>query len=173
MEINKENIDKLVKYINIELKKNSKATVNKLCDKMGVKQSTFKTWVHKAGYKFNVDTRQYTKVSQEDISKEITVQKNNIQECYKDININELKELLSLKDDLKELIQQYHKSKNIIDVEAIELKVKAVTEVKQRLFKIDVEVLEQWDKFIAEHKEFKVQQLTSLALKEFIDKYSN
>ena len=37
MEINKENIDKLVKYINIELKKNSKATVNKLCDKMGVK----------------------------------------------------------------------------------------------------------------------------------------
>ena len=51
------------------------------------------------------------------------------------------------------------------------IKVKAITEVKQKLFKIDIEVLEKWDKFVIEHKEFKVQQLISLALEEFIDKY--
>lgn len=114
-----------------------------------------------------------TKVIQQDINKEISVTKDDdIQKSYYDIDMNELKELLSLKDDLKQLIQQYHISKNVIDVEPIELKVKAITEVKQRLFKIDVEVLEKWDKFIASNKQFKVQQLSSLALLEFIEKYS-
>ena len=114
-----------------------------------------------------------TKVIQQDINKEISATKDDdIQKSYYDIDMNELKELLSLKDDLKQLIQQYHISKNVIDVEPIELKVKAITEVKQRLFKIDVEVLEKWDKFIASNKQFKVQQLSSLALLEFIEKYS-
>jgi hypothetical protein len=44
-------------------------------------------------------------------------------------------------------------------------------EVKQKLFKIDVNVLEQWNLFVENHKSFKVQSLISLALQEFIDKY--
>lgn len=44
-------------------------------------------------------------------------------------------------------------------------------EVKQKLFKVDTEVLKNWEKFVAEHKQYKVQNLISMALGEFIDKY--
>ncbi|MEG0671726.1 hypothetical protein [Clostridium sp.] len=40
-----------------------------------------------------------------------------------------------------------------------------------KLFKIDVEVSDKWDEFVRDHKEFKVQQLISLALEEFIGRY--
>lgn len=179
MEINKDNIDKMVKYMNMQLKDNPRATVNKLCDKIGVKQSTFKTWVHRAGYKFDFDNRAYTKDIQTDnsvfnevaVTTEIEQQNSIIQSLNKDININSLKELIDLIDPIKELIQEYNKSRNIIDIDKMELKPPAVTELRQKLFKVDKAVLEKWEKFVAEHKEYKVQSLISLALDEFIEKY--
>lgn len=95
-----------------------------------------------------------------------------IQKHNNDIDINSLKELISLIEPIKEVIQEYNKSKNIVEVERVELKPPSITEVKQKLFKVDVEVLEKWNKFIAEHKEFKVQSLISMALDEFIQKYN-
>lgn len=79
-------------------------------------------------------------------------------------------ELVELLEPIKVMLEDYNTNKNIGNTN--ELRPKAVTEVKQKLFKIDVNVLEQWEKFIAEHKEYKVQQLISLALQEFIDKYN-
>lgn len=167
MNINKESIDKLVEYINIELKKNPKNSVNKICDKMGVKQSTFKTWAHKAGYKFDISTREYTRV----IQKDNVAETNIIQKYNKNIDTNKLFELIEMLEPLKEIIQEYNKSKNIIDIKPIELQPKNITEVKQKLFKVDVETLKNWDKFVSDHKQFKVQNLISLALEEFINKY--
>lgn len=40
-----------------------------------------------------------------------------------------------------------------------------------KLFKIDVDVINDWENFILNHKEFKVQQLISEALREFIKRY--
>ena len=90
---------------------------------------------------------------------------------HNDIEIDKLKELIALIEPIKEVIQHYNNNKNIVDVKPIELKTKSITEVKQKLFKIDVDVLEKWEKFVAEHKQHKVQNLISLALQEFIDKY--
>ena len=166
MELNKNNIDKLVEYINMELKKNPKATVNKLCDsKLGIKQSTFKTWAHNAGYRFDNENRCYTK----------DIEKNKVQIIQKDnknIDMNKLKELIELIEPIKKVIQEYNKSKNVIEVEPAEWKPKNITEVKQKLFKIDVEVLEKWEQFVKDNKQYKVQNLISLALEEFIEKYS-
>jgi hypothetical protein len=92
-----------------------------------------------------------------------------IQSLNKDIDISKLSELIDMIEPLKAIIKQH--DKNIIEVEKVELKPPAVTEVKQKLFKIDTTVLENWNKFIAEHKEYKVQSLISLALSEFMDKY--
>lgn len=171
MDIAKENIDKLIQFINLELKKTPKSSVNKICDKIGIKQSTFKTWAHKAEYKFDVNTRKYIKVIQKDNSPANVAEINIIQKHNKNIDMNKLLELTEMLEPLKEIIQEYNKSKNIVDVKPVELKVKNITEVKQKLFKIDVDVLKQWDKFVAEHKQFKVQNLISLALEEFMDKY--
>lgn len=143
-------IEKLVTLINLELKKDSNISVNKICNKLQLKQSTVKTQLRNNGYSYNAQQRQYTK----------------------DIDIDKLNELINLIEPIKEIIEQHNKSKTIIEVHPIELKAKAVTEVKQKLFKVDVEVLKKWDKFVVDHKEFKVQQLISLALEEFINKYS-
>jgi hypothetical protein len=92
-----------------------------------------------------------------------------IQSLNKDIDISKLSEKIDMIEPLKAIIKQH--DKNIIEIEKAELKPPSVTEVKQKLFKIDVNVLEQWNLFVENHKSFKVQSLISLALQEFIDKY--
>lgn len=112
-----------------------------------------------------------TKVIQKDKTTNNNASHNSIQSLNKNIDMNSLKELIRLLEPIKEVIQEYNKSKNIIEVEKVEINPKNITEVKQKLFKIDIEVLDKWEKFVAEHKQFKVQNLISLALEEFIDKY--
>ena len=172
-------IDKLVQLINLELKKDSSISVNKICNKIGIKQSTVKTQLRNNNYTYNAEQRQYTKNTQKNNEniKEVAVTKiepktDDIQRYNKDIDINSLKELIDLIEPIKAIIEEYNKSKTIVEVNPIQIRPKAIKEVKQKLFKVDVNVLEKWDKFIADHKEFKVQQLISLALEEFINKYS-
>ena len=172
-------IEKLVTLINLELKKDNNISVNKICNKLGMKQSTVKSQLRNYGYSYNAELRQYTKDIQQynNCKNEVAVTKIEpikevIQTYNKDIDINSLMELISLIEPIKEVIGEYNKSKTIVEVNQIELRPKAITEVKQKLFKIDIEVLEQWDKFISKHKEYKVQQLISLALEEFIQKYN-
>ena len=172
-------IDKLVQLINLELKKDNSISVNKICNKIGIKQSTVKTQLRNNGYSYNAELRQYTKDIPKDNDNinevavtEIEPKTDDIQRYNKDIDINSLKELIDLIEPIKAIIEEYNKSKTIVEVNPIQIRPKSIKEVKQKLFKIDVNVLEQWDKFIADHKEFKVQQLISLALEEFINKYS-
>ncbi|MFQ6883942.1 hypothetical protein [Clostridium sp.] len=172
-------IDKLVQLINLELKKDSSISVNKICNKLQLRQSTVKTQLRNNNYSYNAEQRQYTKNTQKNNEniKEVAVTKiepktDDIQRYNKDIDINSLKELIDLIEPIKAIIEEYNKSKTIVEVNPIQIRPKAIKEVKQKLFKVDVNVLEKWDKFIADHKEFKVQQLISLALEEFINKYS-
>jgi len=95
-----------------------------------------------------------------------------IQSLNKDIDINKISELIDMIEPLKEIIQEYNKNKNIIEIKTPELNPPSITEVKQKLFKIDVDVLKDWEQFVAEHKQFKVQNLISAALEEFVKKYS-
>lgn len=177
-------ITKVVEYINLELKRDNTTSVNKIISKMGEKQSTIKGRLRKEGYSFDPENRCYTKVIQKDNS--LTENKNTtkvipsyntktkqevIQKYNNDIDMETLKELIELIEPIKEVIQEYNKSKTIIEVKPIELKPKAVVEVKQKLFKVDIDVLDKWDRFVKDHREFKVQQLISLALEEFIDRY--
>lgn len=172
-------IDKLVQLINLELKKDSSISVNKICNKLQLRQSTVKTQLRNNNYTYNAEQRQYTKNTQKNNEniKEVAVTKiepktDDIQRYNKDIDINSLKELIDLIEPIKAIIEEYNKSKTIVEVNPIQIRPKAIKEVKQKLFKVDVNVLEKWDKFIADHKEYKVQQLISLALEEFINKYS-
>lgn len=112
-----------------------------------------------------------TKVIQKDNTSNNKPLENVIQKYNNDIDIETLKELISLIEPIKEVIQAYNKSINIIEVEKVELNAPSITEVKQKLFKVDIDMLERWNKFVLEHKEYKVQSLITLALKEFLDKY--
>lgn len=158
MDINTLSIEQLVEYVNQELSKGrtmkdietNDFNVN---DRVIVKRLT------RRGYKREGNEFKHG----------IT---NAIQKHNRSISDEKLMELIDLIEPIKEMLEEYNRNKNIVDVNAIELRPKAVTEVKQKLFKIDINVLEQWEEFVLNHKEFKVQQLISLALEEFINKYS-
>lgn len=97
------------------------------------------------GYKRvgNEFTTEITKVIQMDnksnvksLKEELVVRERNvIQKNNKCIEEDKLNELVNLIEPIKEMLQEYNRSKNIVDVNLVELKQKAVIEVKQKLFK--------------------------------------
>jgi hypothetical protein len=176
MNLNKMHIDEIAKYINKELSKGRSLKDIETID-FNVNDRVIAKRLTRKGYK-RVNN-QYIYKSNADVLKDkidlnsLSIKESNTKVLpkYNNIDLNKLNELMDLIEPIKEVIQRYNESKNIIEVENIDLKPKAVTEVKQKIFKVDIDVSNRWDKFVAEHKEFKVQQLISLALEEFIEKY--
>lgn len=179
------NLDKLsfyeiVNYINRELKsgrsmKDIEINDFKVNDRVIVKRLNRKGYKRVGNEFIKTITNDIQKDNKIILNKKKKINFNRktevIQKYNKDINELKLLELIELLEPIKSLIEDYERNKNIIEVNSIELKPKAITKVKQKLFKIDVDILEKWEEFVLNHKEFKVQQLISLALEEFIEKY--
>lgn len=178
MDIDKLTIEQLVEYINSQLSK-GRSMADIETNDFNVNKRVIAKRLDRRGYK-RIDNM-FVMVKESGKTKVIPMDKqadkNALQgkindKAIADINSEKLMELLELIEPIKEMLEDYHRNKNIIEVSTVELKPKAVTEVRQKLFKIDVNVLEQWEEFVLNHKEFKVQQLISLALEEFIQKYN-
>lgn len=89
-------------------------------------------------------------------------------------SLKDIKELLGMKEQLKELIQNYNKSINIIDVPIHELKIdkdKFDGDPEGRLIKVYGNVNKKWKEFCNKNSQFKMQDLYSLALLEFMERY--
>ena len=180
MKLENLSIEEIVDYINNELKLGRSMKDIEIND-FKVNERVIVKRLNRKGYKRveNKFIHSITKDIQKDnkviLNKKKKINFNRktevIQKYNNDINESKLLELIELLEPIKILIEDYERNKNIIEVNSIELKPKAITKVKQKLFKIDIDILEQWEEFILNHKEFKVQQLISLALEEFIEKY--
>ena len=89
--------------------------------------------------------------------------------------VQKLKELVNNYDDIMYMLNTYSKCNtnntqhinNIEDIPIIQ-----TCNTKQRMFRVDVEVLNRWNEFCQEYKHIKVQSLISSALLEYINKYS-
>ncbi|WP_297638850.1 hypothetical protein [uncultured Clostridium sp.] len=180
MRLEKLSIIEIVEYINNQLElgramKDIEINDFKVNDRVIVKRLNRKGYKRVENKFINNITKDIQIDSKEKLennkSKKLNKKNDVIQKYNKDINSDKLLELIELLEPIKSLIEEYEKNKNIIEVETLELKPKVITKVKQKLFKIDIEVLEQWEEFVMSHKEFKVQQLISIALEEFIEKY--
>lgn len=105
------------------------------------------------------------------------VQDSNTTVLMDVIDIKDLKEIISMKEDLKDIIQAYSNSianGKVIDVEPMEIKLdKSIGAVGKAVgMRIDEEVYKEWQQFTGRHKDrFKTHQLLSQALLEFMDKY--
>lgn len=80
MDIKELGVEQLVKYINGELQKDEKLSINKLCDREGVKTSTIKSRLNRNGYKFNAEERKYYKTTEENTN---SIIKDNINKSTK------------------------------------------------------------------------------------------
>lgn len=191
---NKLLVDEQVKFINEELKKNNNISLKKVCKNFGLNKVKLNDKFYGGGYEYDADHRAYIKVSvmqknNKDISniknKEIEVDPA-VNKNYKTLDINrleniekalkEVKELLELKDSLKEVVQEYNKNKNIIDIPGpAELKIDIdsfESTLSNRVIKVYDNINKDWIKFCKKNKQFKMQDLYSQALKEFIEKYN-
>lgn len=86
--------------------------------------------------------------------------------------VQKLKQLVHNYDDIMYMCSKCNTNNtqhinNIEDIPIIQ-----TCNTKQKMFRIDVEVLEQWNRFCEEYKHIKVQSLISSALLEYINKYS-
>lgn len=83
-------------------------------------------------------------------------------------------EVLSMVENLKYLSNNIQKIKNIIEVEKeefITLTVDRTEVAEQSNYRVYSSVRRDFKKFCEQHKEYKVQELVSQALKDFMDKY--
>lgn len=104
-------------------------------------------------------------------TKSIIHKKSNIPEISSD-QIKGLLELLEIKDQLKELIQNNNNNINNIDLYELRIdKSKFNGDLKGRLIKVYENVNVAWIKFCKANAQFKMQDLYSMALLEFMDKY--
>lgn len=176
-------IEKQVKYINLELKKNPNATVNKLCDKMGIKQSTFKSRVHRAGYKFDFKNRSYIKenpmyeANNTPVINPKPIEQNKANDNSTTLVINDEK----IKNNLIGLANSYDKIMALIngydnqydkkyDGIIIELPIETKTDYRTTI-RINNVIWNQFNDFASKHSEFTKKDLLSMALKEYMEKY--
>lgn len=87
------------------------------------------------------------------------------------IDVKAINELTSIMEPLKELLQKYHNSNYIIDIEPDTFKVNVAKDIKSKVFKIDGNVLEQLDCFCNLYPQYKLQDIISTLLQEAISKY--
>ena len=174
MNINSMSINELVDYINLELSKDRSLKDIEIND-FKVNERVIAKRLSRKGYK-RINNQFLYESNTNVLDNKVILKTPNIIKSkeipdYNNLDLSKLKELIDLLEPIKEIIHEYNNRRNVIDIEKNELRPKAITEVKQKLFKIDIDVLSKWEEFVSNHKEFKVQQLISLALEEFINKY--
>lgn len=192
MEWNKDNIDEIVKYINLELTK-GRTMISIEQEDFNVNERVIDKRLKRVGYK-KIDNQYIINddvIQKQDKSKTkekvkynnsntLVIQEPNnlIIDNFKEIDFNSLKEIINLLEPMKEVIQEYNKSKtkdNVIDLEPLEIKIdrsKLNGNIKAAGFRIDENILDLWKEFTNENKaEYKVQDLVGQALLEFMNKY--
>lgn len=119
MELLKLDIEELVNIINIALEEDKELSVNKWCDKVGIKQSTLKSKLSRGKYIYNAKLRSYSK---KDITSNITYVKPVIKQDKEEVNnsiaidkvdIEKLNLLLNNLDDILNLVSNKDITSNI------------------------------------------------------------
>ena len=192
MEWKKERIEEIKDYINLELAK-GRPMVSIEKEDFEANERVIHKRLSRAGYKkvdnqyiLSSDVRQVSNNSitkdkdkyNKSITSVIQREEEEITKDFKETDIQALKELISLVEPLKNVIQVYNKSittEKYIDVEPIEIKIdrtKLSGNIKATGFRIDETILDYWREFIKNYNgEYKVQDLVGQALLEFIEKY--
>lgn len=170
--MNIDNLEEVVNYINAELIKDR--TYKEIETELGFGDRVLYKRLVRGGYKRADDDyklfvlqdvdKDNTKQDKADIKPPKSKAKPNNQLTNEDVK--KLKELINRYDDIVYMLDTYSKC-NTDDIQVIQ-----TYNTKQRMFRVDVEVLEKWNEFCEEYKHIKVQSLISSALNEYIEKYS-
>ncbi|HFD2046139.1 MAG: hypothetical protein KZY57_10950 [Paeniclostridium sp.] len=167
MELLKLDIEELVNIINKALEEDKELSVNKWCNKVGIKQSTLKSKLSRGKYIYNSKTRRYNKkditsnITSEKLAKEPNRLDNKNVIAIDEFNIDKLNLLLDNLDDILKLIDKKDITNNIT-VDSKETTVKTL--------RINKELYEKVRKF-AKDKDITIGSVLNKALIDYLEKY--
>ena len=158
-----DNLDILeqVQYFNKQLTEGK--TIRDIAEGISIARSTIRDRFKKIGYKYNKELNIYTKNT--DITKISNNTKMNIDD--------DIKKLIKHKDILLEMAVDYKNNKTVTDTEInindIPAELKAGVVIKS--IKVYTDISNDFEKICNRYKGIKKQDLYSLALMEFTEKY--
>lgn len=178
--------DEQIKWLNSKLSEG--LTVSEIRDILGIGERALQKHVKSISYKYDQKQRQY--IYQQDKSNTVAIQEHKSVEIVpqqdssnvlalqmeaSDYNkfIHILNNFEQLEKQVKELIKQRDKEESIIEITPPKLEIKPMQEGKiiSKTYKINSVVVDEFTKFCKEHSNYKVQDIISVALEEFINKY--
>lgn len=168
MELLKLDIEELVNIINNALEEDKELSVNKWCDKVGIKQSTLKSKLSRGKYIYNSKTRSYNKnnITSNITNKKLVKESNRVDNkniiAIDKINIDKLNLLLDNLDDILKLIEKKDITNNIT-VDSKETTVKTL--------RINKELYEKVRKF-AKDKDRTIGSVLNESLIDYLNKIS-
>ena len=200
--MNKEEFNKLgvleqVQYINNELKNNK--SITSVCKELGIGRSTIRDRFKKANYSYSKDLNKYIhnnditdvlqkptellKCNNRCISSDINKKNNNsITDVLQRDTVTEIinKSDEEIKNNLLDLVNNYDVLKDIIELHRRNtsvIKQQIVIDIEESdsklaTLRVNSKVLEQFNDFCKDNKQYKKVDLLSQAMKEFIEKYN-
>jgi actin-like ATPase involved in cell morphogenesis len=177
------NIEKKIDYINKKLSEGQ--TVIRIREDMGIGEKSLQKIIKENGYRYCQKEKIYYKESTNVLQKNIINIKENLNEDYKDTtNVlqnykDDLLAIVQAKEEIFEVINAFKENlyykdiTNVIEVVASnEIQIKDFdSEAKGTSFRVYDETLTKWKEFCNKHKKYNNQDLASMALEEYIEKY--
>ncbi|WP_195346676.1 hypothetical protein [Paraclostridium sordellii] len=163
-----------IHYINGELLKGK--TVIRIREDLHIGEKTFQRLVKDLGYRYNQKLRQYVKQHTDIIqSKEYDIDNTFSIPRFKE----EILEILDMKNDLKEIVKSfkegyYKEHTNVIEVvseEGIKIELPN-SDIVRTTVRVNKDILDKWNLFCEDNKEFSKTNLLSMSMKQYMDKYN-
>lgn len=159
----------------------SHGSIRQACKVIGIGKTTIRDRFKRYGYVYVSSLNQYDKANNlelnnkrhkiiDDENKHITLKSNNKLEKI----LPDVLKLLELKDDLEAIVKNYKNNSNCMDIVNKKLEInKFNSDLKVKSIKIYKEVLDRFNKFMLNNKQFKQQEILSQALWEFLQRYDS
>lgn len=168
-------IDNQINYINRELDNGSK--VIDIRESLNIGEKELQRLIKNGGYKYNPKTKNYTKVTKivnsYNDNHSVVGYKNSdivVHNAEYEKLIKAMKDIQSMNDKLDEVYKWYELQNNVI--EKIELRIDPNNnDTVTRSFKVYEDVYKDFLALSKKHSTYKVQDLISQAIKEFVNNY--
>ena len=170
-------IEKQVEYINNRLSDNN-SSITSVCNELGIGRSTIRDRFKKHGYEYNKELKQYVYNQLSEVA--ITVDNTDVVQCntdtvnevitITDIEIkNNILELANNYTDIMNMLEDYRRRTSVIKQQII-LDIEEA-ESKLTTLRVNSKVLNDFNKFCDDNKQYRKIDLISQALKNFMEQH--